>query len=69
MIILLIAYGVFLLGLAGFGGLALFHAFAYGIPGDKTKIGAFLYIVVVAAIVIASLIFIGSTDFSGSEAI
>lgn len=69
MTILLIAYGIFLLGLAAFGGSALYHAFSFGIPGDKSRYGAALYIIIVASILVLSFIFIGGTSFTATEGI
>lgn len=67
MSILIVAYLVFLLAIAVFGAAALYHAYKFGFPGDKSRLGAFVYIVVMVALLIASFVLIGSTDFSGEE--
>lgn len=67
MIILLIAYGVFLLGLAAFGGSAVYHALRFGFPGDRTRPVVFVYLATVAILVIGSFIVIGTVDFTEVE--
>ena len=67
MIILLIVYGVFLLGLATFGGSAVYHALRFGFPGDKTKPAVFIYLALVMIIVVASFVLIGTADFAESQ--
>jgi uncharacterized membrane protein YidH (DUF202 family) len=68
MIILLIVYGVFLLGLAIFGSSAVYHALRFGFPGDNTKPAVFIYLALVTIIVVASFILIGTVDFARSQA-
>ncbi len=64
MIVLLIAYGIFLLGLIAFGGSAVYHALQFGLPGDSTRAAAFVYIAAVAIVVVISFVVIGTVDFS-----
>lgn len=64
MIILLIAYGLFLLGLAAFGGSAVYHALRFGFPGDKTRPAVFIYLAVMAVLIVASFVVIGTANFS-----
>ena len=67
MIILLIAYGVFLLGLAAFGGSAVYHALRFGFPGDRSKPAVVVYLVTVAIVVVTSFIIIGTANFTGGQ--
>lgn len=66
MIILLIAYGLFLLGLIAFGGSAVYHALQFGLPGDSTRAAAFVYIATVLIVVVVSFIVIGTVDYTES---
>lgn len=64
MFILLIAYGIFLLGLIAFGGSAVYHALQFGLPGDSTKAAAFVYITTVLIVTVVSFLVIGTVDFT-----
>ncbi len=65
MTILIIAYAVFLLCLAVFGASAVYHAVRFGFPGDRTRLGVGLYLLLSVVILVASLIILGGADFSG----
>ncbi|MSU75970.1 hypothetical protein EXS54_00620 [Patescibacteria group bacterium] len=61
---LLIIYGIFLVFLAAVGIAAIGHAVKFGFPGDKTRAAMGLYVVIVFAILIVSLVLILGADFS-----
>lgn len=63
MSLLLIAYIVFLFGYATVAASALYHAYKFGYPGDKTRLAASIYISVITLTLIGSFILIGTTDW------
>jgi hypothetical protein len=63
--VLILVYIVIALLAAIFGAAAVFHTFKYSYEGDWAKLGAFVYVALFALIVIASIVLIGTTDFSG----
>lgn len=65
MIVLLILYVFFLLGMIAFGGSALYHAYRFGYVGDKTRLAAAIYIGTVLVLVSCSVALVAMTDWSG----
>ena len=67
MTVLLIIYGIFLLGILGFGGAGVYHANKFGFPGDRTRLAVLLYVVATVTLVVASFILLGQADTSELE--
>lgn len=65
MLLLLIFYVLFLLGLAGFAGSALYHAYRFGYVGDRTRFAAGVYLAFIIGILTGSFVMIAMTDWSG----
>lgn len=62
MTVIALAYlgGVLLVGVVG--GAGIYHALKFGYPGDKTRLAVVLYLTVMAVILVASVIALGSID-------
>lgn len=66
MIILLIAYVVFLLMLSVFAGSAVYHALRFGFPGDRTRPAVFVYLTVMVLLIVVSFAVLGTANFTAS---
>lgn len=66
MIILLIAYVVFLLALSVFAGSAVYHALRFGFLGDHTRPAVFVYLTVMVLLIVVSFVFLGTANFTGN---
>lgn len=66
--VLILVYGAFVVLCGSVGLVALYHSRKYRCTGDKTHLGSLTYITVMIAIVVVSVILIGTTDFSAGAA-
>lgn len=63
--IVVIAYLIALLLVLIAGGAGIYHGLKFGLPGDRTRLGIFAYLIAVAVIIVASFIVIGSVSVTG----
>jgi hypothetical protein len=66
MITVIISYLAYLVIVAGLGIAGIYHAREFGFPGDKTRVAAGVYVLVVVAIVAFTFVTFGGIQITGN---